>query len=242
MKLRLLVAAIAALAVSGASFAQSAAAPAASTGALPTAPDKNLVSYALGYKYGRELVDTKADLDLSTIIRALQDGYAKRDPAMPGDKLGQALEAFQTRMESQARAEFDSVVRDNKSKSDAFLSANRGKPGVVVLPSGVQYRVIEPGTGAKPVPASTVSIHYRGSLATTGQEFANTYSGANPQPANFRLSDFPVKGVQDVLVMMPMGSRWEIYLPAEKGFGNDPRSPVGPAQALVFDIKLVSVK
>ena len=105
----------------------------------------------------------------------------------------------------------------------------------------MQYRVIEPGAGAKPTSAQTVAIHYRGSIST-GQEFANTYASANPTPATFKLSEFPIAGVREVLAMMPSGARWEVYLPPEKAFGNDPRSPVGPSQALVFDIKLVSVR
>jgi peptidylprolyl isomerase len=133
------------------------------------------------------------------------------------------------------------VSRENKARSDAFMAANKGKPGVTVLPSGVQYRVIEPGSGAKPTAASTIQMHYRGSIST-GQEFANTYAAASPTPASFKLSEFPIKGVRDTLMMMPTGARWEIFLPADQAFGNDPRSPVGPGQALVFDIKLVSVK
>ena len=133
------------------------------------------------------------------------------------------------------------MASENKAKSDAFLAANRAKAGVVTLPSGVQYRVIEPGTGAKPTLANTVAMHYRGSVST-GQEFANTYAQQNPTPATFKLAEFPIKGVQEALQLMPMGSRWEIFLPAEQAFGNDPRSPVGPSQALVFDIKLVSVQ
>ena len=86
-------------------------------------------------------------------------------------------------------------------------AAARGKPGITTLPSGIQYRVIEPGTGAKPTPASTVQMHSRGSVST-GQEFANTYAQANPTPATFKVGEFPIKGVQEVLKMMPTGARW----------------------------------
>jgi len=84
-------------------------------------------------------------------------------------------------------------------------------------------------------------MHYRGSVST-GQEFANTYAQQNPTPASFKVSEFPIRGVQEVLVMMPAGSRWEVFLPSDTAFGNDPRSPVGPGQALVFDIKLEGVE
>ena len=236
MKLRLLTAAMAVLVLgSGASLAQTAA-PAAAP-----ASDKNTLSYAIGYDMARDLAERKVDLDVATLVRGVQEGYAKKPPSMPGDKLAAALSAFQKRMVEQEKANFERVSRENKTKSDAFLSANRAKPGVTALPSGVQYRVIEPGSGPKPTGASTVQVHLRGSIST-GQEFANTYSTANAQPASFKVSEFPLAGIREAITMMPVGSRWEVYLPADKAYGNDPRSPIGPSQAVVFDIKLVSSK
>jgi len=204
-------------------------------------PDKATLSYAIGYDMARDLAERKVDLDVNTLVRAIQDGYAKREPTMPREKLGAALESFQRRMAEQSRAEFERVSRENKTKSDAFLAANRGKTGVQVLPSGVQYRVIEAGGGAKPTAASTVQVHLRGSL-TTGQEFANTYQSPNAQPAQFKLGEFPLVGLRNTLMMMPTGSRWEIFLPPDQAYGNSPQSPLGPGQAVVFDVKLVSVK
>ena len=228
MKLRLLAASMAAFALSsGAALAQSA------TPAAAAPSDKNILSYAIGYDMGRDLAERKVDLDVATMTRAMQEGYAKKPPTMPGDKLAAALGAFQKKMAEQERANFERVSRENKAKSDAFLATNKAKPGVTVLPSGVQYRIIEPATGAKPTTASTVSVHLRGSVST-GQEFANTYSSANAQPATFKLGEFPLVGVKEAILMMPVGSRWDVYIPAEKAYGNDP--------AIVFDIKLVSSK
>ena len=241
MKLRLLAASLAALGLTaGLASAQTAPAPQAQAPA-PVAANKPVLSYAIGYDLGKDLAQQNVDVDINAVIRALQDGYAKKAPAHPEDQMGAQLAGLQQRMMTQARAEFDRVSRENKAKSDAFLAANRAKPGVTVLPSGIQYRVIEPGAGAKPTTASTVEMHYRGSIST-GQEFANTYAQSAATPASFKVSEFPIKGVRDVLLTMPTGSRWEIFLPPDQAFGNDPRSPVGPGQALVFDIKLVSVK
>jgi FKBP-type peptidyl-prolyl cis-trans isomerase len=238
MKLRSLAAVMTAFALSsGIAYAQTSTA--ASSSAQPS--DKALLSYAIGYDMARDLAERNVDLDVNTLLRAIQDGYAKRTPTMPGDKLAAALESFQKRMAEQQRAKFDEAVRENTAKSQAFLTANRSKPGVTVLPDGVQYRVIEPGTGPKPTASNTVDAHLRGSIST-GQEFANTYQSANAQPATFKVGEFPIAGVREALMMMPMGSRWEIYVPAEQAYANDPRSPIGPAQAVVFDIKLISVK
>ncbi|MCX7033742.1 MAG: FKBP-type peptidyl-prolyl cis-trans isomerase [Arenimonas sp.] len=242
MKLRLLAASLAALGLSaGVAVAQTAPAPAPQAAQAPVAVNKPVLSYAIGYDLGKDLAQQGVDVDLNAVIKALQDGFAKRAAQYPQPQMDAQLTGLQQRMMNKARSEFERVANENKSKSDAFLAANRSKPGVTTLPTGVQYRVIEPGTGAKPTQASTVAMHYRGSVST-GQEFANTYAQQNPTPATFKVSEFPIKGVQEALLMMPAGSRWEVFLPADKAFGNDPRSPVGPGQALVFDIKLVSVQ
>ena len=230
MKLRLLAAALTAITLTaGAATAQD------------TASEKGKLSYALGYDLGRNLVESGEQVDLATVYKGVQDGFGKKQPTVPVEQLRTAVQAMQQRQLAKAKAQFDKASAENKTKSDAFLAANKGKPGVTVLPSGVQYRVIEAGAGAKPTTASTVQMHYRGSIST-GQEFANTYAQQSPTPASFKVGEFPIKGVRDVLMMMPTGARWEIFLPADQAFGNDPRSPVGPAQALVFDIKLVRVQ
>ena len=242
MKLRLLAASLAALGLSaGIALAQTAPAPAPQSQPAPPPVNKPVLSYAIGYDLGKDLAQQGVDVDINAVIRALQDGFSKKAPAHPQAQLDAQLTGLQQRMIAKARGEFEAMARENKTKSDAFLAANRAKPGVTALPSGIQYRVIEPGAGAKPTNASTVQMHYRGSVSS-GQEFANTYAQQNPTPASFKLSEFPIAGVREALLLMPTGSRWEIFLPAEKAFGNDPRSPVGPGQALVFDIKLVSAK
>ena len=238
MKLRLMAACLAALGLSaGVALAQSAPANPPS----PPPANKPVLSYAIGYDLGKDLADQNVDVDINQVIKALQDGFAKRAPAHPQEQMDAQLQGLQQRMVAQARAEFERVANENKAKSDAFLAANRGKQGVTALPNGIQYRVIETGTGAKPTANSTVRMHYRGSVST-GQEFANTYAQQNPTPASFKVGEFPIRGVQEVLALMPAGSRWEVFLPSDKAFGNDPRSPVGPGQALVFDIKLEGVE
>lgn len=226
MKLRWTVALLAATTMSGAV-------------AQDTTSEKGKLSYAVGYQIGRDMSERKIDIDLNTVIRAVQDGYAKRDPSVPPEQMGAALEAMQKKMVEQAKAEFDKVAGENKRKSDAFLAQNRSKAGVQTLSSGIQYRVIETGTGAKPTANSTVSMHFRGSLST-GQEFASTYQGN--EPVTITVSEAPLPGLRQVLPMMTQGSRWEVYFPPDQAYGDNPRSPIGPSQAVVFDVKLVEVK
>jgi peptidylprolyl isomerase len=239
MKLRLLAATAVAFTLgSGLALAQTAAPAPAAAAAPAVASDKATLSYALGYEFGAGLSDTKADVDISAVVRAVQDAYAKRAPTIARDKLAASLTAFQERMAAQQKAAYEKALRENKAKSDAFMAANRAKPGITSLPSGVQYRIIETGTGAKPNATSTVDLYMRGTL-TSGEKFVDTYG---TQVTSIKVSELPMQGLKEAVMLMPAGSRWEIFLPSDKAYGNDPRAPGGPGQALVFDLKVAAVK
>lgn len=241
MKLRVLVACMAAL-VAGTALAQTP--PTVPAPAPAAAPDKATLAYALGYDFGRRLADSAPGLDVATVNRAVLDGYAKRTPTVEATKLGQAMLGFQQQLEAKAKADFERAARENKTKSDAVMAANRVKPGVTTLPSGIQYRIVEAGTGVKPTLNSTVEMHYGASVASTGQEFARSFS--QPKPLLGKISELPWTGLREVMLLMPAGSRWEVYLPAEKAFGNGagsiPPNGPGPQQAIILDIKLFTVK
>lgn len=233
MKLRLLAAALAAITMTaGAASAQD------------TSSEKGKLSYALGYDLGRNLIESGEQVDLASVQKGLQEGYAKKEPTVAVEQLRSAVQAMQQRQLAKAKAEFDKASAENKSKSDAYLAQNKSKAGVKALPGGVQYREIEKGSGAKPTQASDVQIQYKGSL-TDGRTFVDTSKPAEGQtagPVSVKVSQIPLVGLREALVMMPSGARWEVVLPADKAYGNTPRSPVGPNQAVVFDVKLVSVK
>ena len=207
--------------------------------AQDTSSEKGKLSYAIGYQLGREMAERGVDLDVSTVVRGVQEGFAKRDPSVPPEEMRAAVEKMQTQMLEQARTEFERVAAENKAKSEQFLTQNRAKQGIQNLASGIQYRVIEEGTGAQPTAASEVQSHFRGSLST-GQEFASTYTGN--EAVTMKVSEAPLPGLREVLPMMKVGSRWEVFLPPDQGYGDNPRSPVGPGQAVVFDVKLISIK
>lgn len=207
--------------------------------AQDTTSERGRLSYSVGYELGRDFKDKGMDIDVATVLRAFQDGYAKANPQVPEADMRAALEAMQQQMLEKAKGEFERVSADNKSKSDRFLAENRSKAGVIALPSGAQYRVIEEGAGSRPATTSEVKLHFRGSLYT-GQEFASTYTGN--QPVSMKVADAPIKGLQEIIPLMKSGSRWEVYLPADLAYGNSPRSPIGPNQAVIFDVKLIEVK
>lgn len=240
MKLRLLSASVLAMTlVAGAAAAQD------------TTSEKGKLSYYFGYDFGgnlQSLIERGEQVDIESLVKGVRDAYAKQKPAITNEQLKPAIDAFQKREEdraAKAKAEFDKVAADNKTKSDAFLAQNKAKAGVTTTASGVQYRVLETGTGAKPTDASSVTMQYRGSLID-GRTFVDTYSPppgqAAPPPLSLKISEVPLVGLREVLKLMPAGSRWEVILPADKAYGNSPQSPIGPNQTVVFDVKLVGVK
>src|SRR5690606_3018656 len=129
--------------------------------AQDTSSEKGKLSYAIGYNTGAELAELTERgeaVDINTVIKALQDAYGKKEPTVPVDQLRTAVENMQKRQQARMEAEFKRLSDANKAASDSFLAQNRAKAGVKVLPSGVQYRIIETGSGAKPGQASDVEL------------------------------------------------------------------------------------
>ncbi|TYT25357.1 FKBP-type peptidyl-prolyl cis-trans isomerase [Luteimonas viscosa] len=238
MKVRLLAASLAAMTlVSAAASAQD------------TTSERGKLSYAIGFNTGVELAELTARgeaVDVNTVIKAIQDAYAKKQPAVPVDQLKAAVENMQKRQQAKMQAEFTKLSTDNKTQSDAFLAQNRAKQGVQTLPgSTVQYRVIENGSGAKPTQASDVQLNYKGALPD-GTVFVDTAQpqgeGQQAGPVTMKVSQIPLVGLREALLQMPAGARWEVVLPGDKAYGTDMRAGRMANQAVVFDVKLVSVK
>lgn len=236
---------LAATLAAGTAFAQSGGSAAASqaqqTPPAPlTAADKPNLSYAIGFQIGSDFVERKLDIDINTVIRAIQDGYAKHKPTVSEDTMHDLLGRMQYQMYTKAKGEFEKLAADNKAKSDKFLADNKAKKGIVVLPSGVQYRVIEDGTGTRhPTLSSEVTVHYRGSLMN-GLEFDSSF--ARGEPVHFKVGDV-IKGWQDVLPLMRVGDHWQIFVPPALAYGERGQPPrIGPNEALVFELKLVDIK
>ena len=205
--------------------------------AQDTTAEKGKLSYAIGYQIGKDFSDRKMDVDVNTVIRALQDAYGKRTPAISEEKMREILTAFQSKMMTEAKAEYDKVAATNKASATRFMSENKTKKGIVVLPSGLQYRVIEEGTGKQVAPTAEVTVHYRGSLSD-GLEFDSSF--ARGEPVKFKVNEV-IKGWQEALSRMKVGDHWQIFLPPDLAYGDRGQPPrIGPNQALVFDIKVIS--
>jgi FKBP-type peptidyl-prolyl cis-trans isomerase FklB len=147
------------------------------------------------------------------------------------------LQTFQQQVRQEQLEALQALAAENQAKSQRFLEENKSKTGIVVMPSGVQYRVIEEGEGPRPSMETTVKVHYRGSKMD-GREFDSSF--ARGVPEEFVVNSV-LQGWQEVLPLMKQGSTWQIFVPPELAFGQRGNPPVGPNEALIFDLRLVEI-
>ena len=234
MKLRLLAAAVAALTLT-AGVASAQTKPATAPAAAP-AVDKTHASYAFGYSLGQELVNSGEPIDIATVVRGLQDAYAKKQPAYTQEQLGNAYGGFQQRVQKKMEDAFRKAMADNQAQSANFVTQYKTQQGVVTLPSGIMYRIAKQGTGAKASANSNVQIAMRSFLAAVGVPI----SGVQTPPA-FKVSDAPIPALKETLPLMQQGAVWEVVIPAGKGLGG-PQNQQFAQQAIALQVELGSVK
>jgi len=199
--------------------------------------EKGKLSYAVGWDIGEDIKKRGAEFDVEAIIEAIRDSAAGSEPKIPEEEMVALLTALQQKVRQEQQEAFMALAEENAQKSEAFLTENRAKTGIVELPSGVQYRIIEEGDGARPGLDSTVKVHYRGSKMN-GHEFDSSF--ARGVPEEFTVNTV-LRGWQEVLPLMKTGSTWQIFVPPELAFGARGNPPVGPNEALTFDLKLVEI-
>ena len=234
MKLRVLAATLAALTLA-----------AGSAVAQDISTEEGKLSYAFGYDYGQslhQLIDRGEKIDINALVRGVQDAYAKRDPAVAAEQLRPAVQAFQQREQQrgeQAKAEYEKAAAENLARSNQYMATHKAQSGVRTLPGGAQVRVLETGNGAKPTMASTVQIEVAG-------PFPWGERPQQPQPAkqipSIVVSQVEMPAMREVLTQMGAGSKWEVVLPPDKAYGADPRTGFPPNVAVLFEVRLVSVK
>lgn len=199
--------------------------------------DKGKLSYAVGWDIGEDIQRRGAEFDVETIIAAIRDSSAAKEPQVPAEEMVTLLTDLQQKVRQEQAEAFQTLADDNQIAADEFLQTNLGKNGIVALPSGVQYRIIEEGEGSRPGMEDTVKVHYRGSKIN-GHEFDSSFARGVPE-------EFPVntvlRGWQEVLPLMKTGATWQIFVPPELAFGARGNPPVGPNEALMFDLKLVEI-
>lgn len=210
----------------------SVSAMAADQGALKNQKEK--LSYTIGYQIAHNLKQQGLDIDPTAFSRAVRDVLTGSPALMTEQQMKATVETFKQQIQAKEQA----IAQQNKKAGEAFLKANAKKPGIKVLPSGLQYRIIKSGTGKTPKANDVVEANYKGMLIN-GKEFDSSFKRG--QPARFPVSGV-IKGWQEALMMMKEGAKWEIFVPPELGYGeNSPGPAIPPDSVLIFDIDLLKV-
>lgn len=199
---------------------------------------KDKESYSLGYQFGQTLKSQGVDLNLDIYTSGIRDALGGKEPKMSQEEIRATIMDLQKRAMAAQQKAFKEQGEKNLAEGKAFLTENGKKKEVKTLPSGLQYKVLSEGTGKTPRATDEVSVNYKGSLVD-GSEFDNSYKrGA---PANFRV-DKVIRGWTEALQLMKEGSKWELFIPPELGYGERGAGPVPPNSVLIFEVELISVK
>ena len=198
------------------------------------------VSYIIGRDLARNFAQQGLELDVDTLAEALKEGLQGLPSRLTQEQMQAAMQQLQEQMGGPDDAETPdpNAMNNNKAEGEAFLAENAQKPGVQTLPSGLQYEVLTQGTGKKPGLGSSVTTHYHGTLIN-GTVFDSSYQRGQP-------ATFPVNGViagwTEALQLMPEGSKYRLYIPADLAYGKRGAGRDIPGDtALIFDVELLKV-
>jgi FKBP-type peptidyl-prolyl cis-trans isomerase FklB len=220
-----------------------AAKPKTATTAKTAAPltlktEKEKFSYALGMNIGTGMKRQSVAVDPAILARGLKDSLAGGKTLMTEDEARATLKQMQDEMRQKQQAKAQEEGAANKKVGDAFLAANKTKEGIVTLPSGLQYKILKEGTGPKPTSSDSVVCNYKGTLID-GKEFDSSYKRG--QPATFPVTGV-IKGWTEALQLMPVGSKWQLFVPSDLAYGErGAGADIGPGATLIFEVELMSI-
>jgi FKBP-type peptidyl-prolyl cis-trans isomerase FklB len=214
-------------------------APSTASGATALTTQKDKASYAVGMNFGMSLKKQSVDVDPNILARGIKDAIEGNKPLLSDADAQAALTQLQSEVQKTMEAKMQKLGVSNKQEGETFLAANKSKDGVVALPSGLQYKILKAGTGPKPIPSDTVVCNYRGTLID-GTEFDSSFK--HGQPASFPVGQV-IKGWTEALQLMPVGSKWQLFVPAALAYGDRGAGPdIGPNATLIFEVELLSIK
>ncbi|MBK8946723.1 MAG: FKBP-type peptidyl-prolyl cis-trans isomerase [Ignavibacteriae bacterium] len=195
------------------------------------------VSYSIGYDIGTNLKQQEITITPEVFLSGIKDGLADTC-SLTNEELQKVMQKFQTEMVLKQQSKQKEVGDKNKVAAETFFAENKNKEGVKTLPSGLQYKVLKSGNGESPTLNSTVQAHYAGRLLD-GTEFDNSYKRG--QPLEIGVSGV-IKGWTEILQLMKVGDKYEVYIPSELGYGERGSGPtIGPNAALIFEIELMGI-
>ena len=221
----------------------------AAAGQLPLTTHEQKISYLAATDFANNFRAQGVELDVDTVALAVRDVMEGREVRLSQEEIAETVEKFRVqtvaRQQQQAReqeeneakalAEQNRLAEENSKAGTAFLTENGKKEGVVTLASGLQYKIIEQGSGPKPTASDTVKVHYRGTLLD-GTEFDSSYK--RDAPATFQLTQV-ISGWTEALQLMPEGSKWELYIPGDLAYGPGGVGEIGPNATLIFEVALL---
>lgn len=202
------------------------------------------LSYAVGWNLGSDIKRGETQFDIESVISAIRDVVNESEPKVDPEEMKTLLIALGEEVRAKQVERVRVLAAENQIKSEEWLATNSTKTGIQTLSSGVQYRVIEEGDGARPGMDDSFMLHYRGTRMD-GREFDSSFARGTPVEYTF---DRVMKGWQEVLPLMKVGSTFQVFIPPELAFGQEgfvdqQRNVmiVEPNEALMFDLKLVEI-
>ena len=191
------------------------------------------VSYGIGQDIGNTLKTQGLDsLNLKVLIQAIQDATLKDTSLLTKEQCNMSISNYLQQIKAEK-------MQKNKEAGEKFLAENKTKPGVVTLPSGLQYLILKEGTGPKPTASDKVKTHYHGTLID-GTVFDSSVDRG--QPISFPVGGV-IKGWTEALQLMPAGSKWRLFIPADLAYGERQAGPkIGPNSTLIFDVELLDIE
>ncbi len=199
---------------------------------------KEKFSYAVGMKMGENFKKQAVPVDPAILSRGIKDALAGGKTVLTDEEAQSAIQEVQKQMHDKQQAEAKAAGEANKKEGEAFLAANKSKDGVVTLPSGLQYKILKEGTGPKPTASDSVVCNYQGTFIN-GKEFDSSYKRG--EPATFPVTGV-IKGWTEALQLMPVGSKWQLFIPSDLAYGDAGRPGIEPASTLIFEVELISIQ
>lgn len=196
------------------------------------------ISYLVGRQVAGNLIQQGIEVDLKKFFEGIEEGYDNKPLPMSNEEAGQLLQEFDRELKEKLVAQKKAFAEQNLKEGLEFLDNNKGEDGIKVTESGIQYRVIEEGDGAVPKASDTVETHYEGKLIS-GEIFDSSIQRG--QSVSFPVGGV-IKGWQEVLQMMNVGSKWQVFIPAHLAYGENGSPPkIGPNSVLEFQIELINI-
>lgn len=200
--------------------------------------EKMRASYAIGMMLGSNWKEQGLDVDNNLVLRGLNEQESGGPTLMTLPEMQATLREYQqTIMAKQQKMRAEQAVK-NKSEGESFLATNKDNPGVITLPDGLQYKILVDGNGAMPTSADTVTVNYRGTFIN-GTEFDSSAKAGHP--AKFAIGGV-IRGWTEALLKMKVGSKWQLFIPADLAYGERGRSGIAPNAMLIFEVELLDTK